>query len=132
MKKAAATIVCISVAGLFNGHTDALKQCGAHCSMQLDQGFIGSHWTLPLGNYLLHIVPAAARATINKTTMQHVPTLLAILMAIAMRRYFTVRIARWRSCAAFIKATKCRHRGYPIGHSNAGRVGHIAVKKSSS
>ncbi len=115
MKKAAATIVCISVAGLFNGHTDALKQCGAHCPMQLDQGFIGSHWTLPLGNYLLHIVPAAARATINKTTMQHVPTLLAVLMAIAMRRYNTVCIPRWRRFAAFISGFHKNHLSPPSG-----------------
>ena len=100
--------------------------------MQHNQGFTGSHWTPSSGDYSLRITLAASRAIINTTMMQHVPTLLAILMAIAMRRYFTVRIARWRSCAAFIKATKCRHRGYPIGHSNAGRVGHIAVKKSSS
>jgi hypothetical protein len=30
-------------------------------------GYTGSHWTLPLGNYLLPIAPAAARATANKT-----------------------------------------------------------------
>ena len=47
----------------------------------------GSHWTLPPGHYSLCIAPAAARAAINKTAMQNTPTLLAILMAIAMRRY---------------------------------------------
>jgi hypothetical protein len=47
----------------------------------------------PSGNYSLRIAPAATRATINTTIMQHVPTLLAVLMAIAMRRYYTVRIA---------------------------------------
>ena len=67
---------------------------------------IGSHWTLPLGNYLLRIAPAAAMATINaKCTL-----LLAILMAIAVRRYYTARIARWRKYMAFIKATKRHHR----------------------
>jgi hypothetical protein len=34
------------------------------------QGYPGSHWTLPLGDYLLRIAPAAARATANKTTMK--------------------------------------------------------------
>jgi pheromone shutdown protein TraB len=32
------------------------------------------------------------------------------LMAIAMRRYYTMCIARWRRFVAFIKATKCHHR----------------------
>jgi hypothetical protein len=41
---------------------------------------------LPLGNYLLRIAPAAARATANKTNMQNVSTMLAILMAVAMRQ----------------------------------------------
>jgi hypothetical protein len=50
--------------------------------------YIGSHWTLPLGNYLLRIAPAAAMATIDKTTMQNVPSLLAILMTITMGRYY--------------------------------------------
>ena len=52
----------------------------------------------------------SARASINTTIMQHVPTLLAILMAIAMLQYYTMRIARWRRFVAFIKATK-RHHG---------------------
>jgi hypothetical protein len=77
--------------------------------MQHDQGFIGSHWTPPLGNYSLRIAPAATRATANETTMQHIPTLLAILVVIAMRQYYTARIARWRRFVAFIKATKRRH-----------------------
>ena len=64
----------------------------------------------PSGNYSLRIAPAAARATINTTIMQYVPTLLAISMAITMRRYFTARIARWRRFVAFIKATKRHHR----------------------
>jgi len=84
--------------------------CGAHRPIQDDQGFTGSHWTPPMGDYLLRIAPAAARATANETPMQRVPTLLAILMAVAMRRYDTVRIARWRRFVAFIKATKRCHR----------------------
>ena len=60
--------------------------------MQHVQGYIGSHWTLPLDDYLLRIAPAAAMATINKTTMQNVPSLLAASMAIAMRRYYTAHI----------------------------------------
>jgi len=62
--------------------------------MQRDQGFTGSHWTPPSGNYLLHIAPAAARATINTTIMEHVPTLLAVLMVIAMRLPLNATIGR--------------------------------------
>jgi hypothetical protein len=37
--------------------------------MQHVQGYFGSHWTLALGNYLLRIAPAAARATGKQTTI---------------------------------------------------------------
>jgi len=82
----------------------------AHFPMKHEQGFTGSHWTPPLVDYSLRIAPAAARATANETTMQHVPTLLAISMAVSMRRYYTAHITRWRTFVAFIKATKRRHR----------------------
>jgi hypothetical protein len=39
--------------------------------MQHDQGFIGSHWTPPLGDYSLRIAPAATRATANDATYTH-------------------------------------------------------------
>jgi len=60
--------------------------------MQNVQGYIRSHWTLPLVDYSLRIAPAAAMATINKLTMQNMPSLLAISMAIAMRGYSTACI----------------------------------------
>ena len=47
----------------------AQKQITWHCPMQHVQGYIGSHWTLPSGDYSLRIAPTAAMATINKTTM---------------------------------------------------------------
>jgi hypothetical protein len=49
--------------------------------------------------------------------MQHVSTLLTILMAIAVRRYYTARIARWRRFVAFIKVTKRRHRASTCSNS---------------
>ena len=82
----------------------------AYC---LNQGFTRSHQTPPLGDYSLRIItPVAARATINTKIMKHVPTLLAVLMAIAiaMRRYYTACIAQKRRFVAFIKATKRHHR----------------------
>jgi len=58
---------------------------------------------------LLRIALAAARATVNTTIMQNVPTLLTVSMAIAMRRYYTASIALWRRFVAFMKATKRHH-----------------------
>jgi hypothetical protein len=46
--------------------------------MQHVQGYSGSHWTSPLGDYSLRIALVAAGATANKTTMKNAPTLLAI------------------------------------------------------
>jgi hypothetical protein len=92
--------------GHFDGHGGAPIRYGAHHLMQHDKGFTGSDWTLLSGNYSLRIAPAAARATINTKIMEHVSTLLAVLMAIAMWRYYTARIARWMRFVAFIKATK--------------------------
>ena len=96
-------------AGHINGHDSVTAQYGAHRPMQHDQGFTGNHWTPPSGNYSLRIVPEAARTTINTMMMQHVPTLLAILMAIAVWWYYTMHIVPWKRFVAFIKATKRHH-----------------------
>jgi hypothetical protein len=61
---------CASVVGHFDGHADALKQCTWHCPMQQIQGYTRCPWKPPSGNYSLRIAPAAARATINKTTIK--------------------------------------------------------------
>jgi len=106
----AAANKCTSIAGHFDGHDSAPVPYGAHLPMQHDQGFAGSHWMPPLGDYSLHIAPAAARVTANETTMQHVPTLLAISMAVAMWQYYTAHITQWRRFVAFTKATKRHHR----------------------
>jgi hypothetical protein len=60
---------CTSSAGRFDGHGGAPEQYRRHCPMQHIQGYSGSHWTPPLGNYLLRIAPAAARATGKQTTI---------------------------------------------------------------
>ena len=54
--------------GHFDCHGGAPEQYIRHCLMQHVQGYTGSHWMVPLGNYLLRIAPAATRATANKTT----------------------------------------------------------------
>jgi hypothetical protein len=60
---------CTSSAGHFDGHGGAPDQYRRHRPMQHVHGYSGSHWTLALGNYLLHIAPAAARATGIQTTI---------------------------------------------------------------
>ncbi len=82
-----------SVAGHSDGHAEVLTKFMRHRPMQHVQSYTGSHWTLPSGNSPLRIALAAARATINKTPMQNVPTLLAASMPIVVRQYDTKRIA---------------------------------------
>jgi hypothetical protein len=60
---------CTSSAGRFNGHGGAPEQYRQHCPMRHVQGYSESHWTLPSGDYLLLIAPAAARATGKQTTI---------------------------------------------------------------
>ena len=76
-----------------DGHGEALKRYMRHRPMQHVQGYTGSHWMPPSGDNSLRIALAATRATANKTTMYHVPTLMAISVVIAMRRYYTAHVA---------------------------------------
>jgi hypothetical protein len=62
------TSKCTSDAAHFEGLADAPEQYRWHCPMQYVQGYLGSHWTLPSGDHLLHIALAAARATGKQTT----------------------------------------------------------------
>ena len=101
---------CTSVVGHFDGHGGATVRYCAHRPMEEVQDFYKSHQLPPSGNYSFCIAPAAARATANKTTMQNTPPLLAILMAMVVRRYYTVHIPQWRWFMAFLKATKRCHR----------------------
>ena len=52
--------------------------------MQHVQGYTGSYWMPPLGDYLLRIASVAARVTENKTKMQYVSTLITITMAVVV------------------------------------------------
>jgi hypothetical protein len=69
MTKLMMTLKCTSIAAHFEGLADALVLCGVHHPMQHVQGYSGSYWTLPSGDYLLCISLAAAGTTANKTTM---------------------------------------------------------------
>ncbi len=121
---------CTSIAGHFDGHGGAPVPYVAHLPMQHDQGFAGSHWTPPLGDYSLCIAPAATRATANETMLQHVPTLLAISMAVAMRWYDTGSWLSQKPLNATIGQALA-----PILQNQthyAGCFGHLIMKKSSS
>jgi hypothetical protein len=84
---------CTSTAGHFDGHGGASEQYRRHCPMRHVQGYSGSHWTPPSGDYSLHIAPAAARATANKTTMKKCTKKTGHFDGSAVRRYNTARTA---------------------------------------
>jgi hypothetical protein len=60
---------CTSSTGRFDGHGSEPEQYRQHCLMWYVQGNSGSHWMPALGDYLLRIAPAAARATGKQTTI---------------------------------------------------------------
>jgi hypothetical protein len=64
------TSTCSSIVGRFDSHGGPPVQIKVHRPMQHVQGYSGSHWTPPSGNYSLYIAPAATRATANETTMK--------------------------------------------------------------
>jgi hypothetical protein len=69
MTKSTMTSKCTSIVAHFEGLADASEQYRQHRLMRHVQGYLGSHWMPPLGNYLLRITPAAARATGKQTTI---------------------------------------------------------------
>jgi hypothetical protein len=69
MIKSTMTSKCTSVVARFEGLADAPEQYRWHCLMRHVQGYLGSHWTTPSGDYSLRIAPAAARATGKQTTI---------------------------------------------------------------
>ncbi len=108
-KKVMARNECTSVAGHSDGHADALKQ---GTLMQQIQGHTSTRcpWKPPSGDYSLRIALAAARATgTNKWRYKNTPTLLSVLMAMAMRQNVTMHIAWWRRTSALLEATEHHH-----------------------
>jgi hypothetical protein len=69
MTKLTMTNKCTLSAGRFDGHGSAPEQYRRHPPMWHVQGYSESHWMPPLGDYLLRIAPAAARATGKQTTI---------------------------------------------------------------
>jgi hypothetical protein len=69
MTKLTMASTCSSVVDRFDGHDGPPVQYEAHFPKEHVQGYSGSQWTPASGNYLLHIAPAAARATGKLTTI---------------------------------------------------------------
>jgi hypothetical protein len=69
MTKSTMTSKCTSVAAHFEGLADAPEQYRRHQPMRHVQGYLGSHWMPPSGDYLLRIAPVATRATGKQTTI---------------------------------------------------------------
>jgi hypothetical protein len=70
MAKLSMMIKCTFVVAHFDSHASAFEQYRWHCLMKHVNGYPGSHWIPPSGNYSLCIALVAARATANKTTMK--------------------------------------------------------------
>ncbi len=51
---------CRQIDGNFDCHGNAVVRCRTHQPIEHIQGFIRSHWMLPLGEFLRCIAPAAA------------------------------------------------------------------------
>ncbi len=103
------TSKCTSIVAHFKGLMDVPEQYRWHCPMRHVQGYPRSHWMPPSGDYLLRIAPAATKVTANKTTTKNGPALLAISMAVVVRRYNTAHIAQWRMSRASLEATGHHH-----------------------
>jgi hypothetical protein len=73
----------------FDSCDDAAVQCCIHCLLERVQGFTRSHWTPPSGEYLLRIIPSDNGVACKKKITKKAPYLLAISMAVVVRRYDT-------------------------------------------
>jgi hypothetical protein len=62
------------------------------------------------GEYSLHFAPEGQRGLMPKKSDEKIPYLLAVLLALVVRRYGTERIARRKGSRAITEATGRRHR----------------------
>jgi hypothetical protein len=85
-------------------NTDGIARCGM--SRATPEATGRRHWATT--HSILPQQPPGQQA--NKQLSTDTPTKLAILMAVAMRRYVTARIAQWRRSRASLEATGRHHR----------------------
>ncbi len=84
-------------------NTDGIAQCGMSRATPEATGC--RHWTTTC--YILPQRPPGQQA--NKQQSTNTPKKVAVLMAMAMRRYVTVHIAQWRRSKASLEATGRLH-----------------------
>ncbi len=97
-------------------NTDGIAQCGMSRATSEATGCRHQATTC----YVSPQRPPGQQA--NKQQSTNTPTKMAILMAMAMRRYVTVCIAQWRRSRASLEATGCRHRASIINWTWLRRV----------
>jgi hypothetical protein len=85
-------------------NTDGIAQCDMFRATPEATG--RRHWATTC--YISPQRPLGQQA--NKQQSTNTPEKMAILMAVAMRRYVTARITRWRRSRASLEATGRRHR----------------------
>ncbi len=83
--------------------TDGIAQCGMSRATLEATGH--RHWVNTC--YVLPQRPPGQQA--NKQQSTNTPKKVAVLMAMAMRRYVTACIAQWRRSRALLEATGCCH-----------------------
>ncbi len=84
-------------------NTDGITQC----SMSKATLEATGRWHWATTHSVLPQRPPGQQAYKQQST--NTPAKLAILMAMAMRRYVTAHIAQWRRSRASLEATGCRH-----------------------
>ncbi len=84
-------------------NTDSIAQCGMSRATPEATG----HHHRAATCYVLPQWPPGQQA--NKQQSTNTPKKVTVLMAMAMRRYVTARIARWRRSRALLEATECCH-----------------------
>ncbi len=109
MTKLTMTSKCTSVAARFEGLVDVPEWYRQHRPMRHVQSYSRSHWTPASGNYSLSIAPGPPGQQVDKQLSTNDSKKVAKLMAMAMRRYVTAHIARWRRFRAFLNANKRHH-----------------------
>jgi hypothetical protein len=85
-------------------NTDGIARCSM--SRATNEATGRHHWATIC--YILPQQPPGQQA--NKQQSTNTPKKVAVLMAMAMRRYVTKRIAQWRRSRASLEATGRRHR----------------------
>ncbi len=102
MTKSTMTNKYTSSAGCFDGHGGAPEQNRRHRPIATGRRHrVTTHYVLPQR-------PPGQQA--NKQQSTNTPKKVAVLMAMAMRRYITAHIAQWRRSRASLEATGSRHR----------------------